>query len=62
MSRTRLDLVFGSRGITARIPGGLTGFCSYWERLPEMLPAAVYVTLSPFVGAEEAYAPSTMRR
>jgi hypothetical protein len=26
------------------------------ERLPEMLPAAVYITLAPFLGAEEAYA------
>jgi hypothetical protein len=26
------------------------------ERLPELLPAAAYITLSPFLGAEEAYA------
>ena len=26
------------------------------ERLPALLPAAVYVTLAPFLGAEEAYA------
>jgi AcrR family transcriptional regulator len=26
------------------------------ERLPELVPAAVYITLSPFLGAEEAYA------
>ncbi len=25
------------------------------ERLAEMVPAAVYVTLAPFLGAEEAY-------
>jgi AcrR family transcriptional regulator len=32
------------------------------ERLPELLPAAAYITLSPFLGAEEAYAVATMRR
>jgi AcrR family transcriptional regulator len=26
------------------------------ERLPELVPAAVYITLAPFLGAEEAYA------
>jgi len=32
------------------------------ERLPELLPAAVYITLAPFLGAEEAYAVATMRQ
>jgi hypothetical protein len=32
------------------------------ERLPELLPTATYITLSPFLGAEEAYAVATMRR
>ena len=29
------------------------------ERLPELVPWAVYVTLTPFIGAEEAYAVAT---
>ncbi len=29
------------------------------ERLPEMVPVAVYMTLTPFLGAEEAYALAT---
>jgi len=29
------------------------------QRLPEMVPAAVYMTLTPFLGAEEAYALAT---
>jgi AcrR family transcriptional regulator len=29
------------------------------ERLPEMVPAAVYMTLTPFIGAEQAYALAT---
>jgi AcrR family transcriptional regulator len=32
------------------------------ERLPELLPAAAYITLAPFLGAEKAYAVATMRR
>jgi AcrR family transcriptional regulator len=30
------------------------------ERLPEMVPVAVYMTLMPFLGAEEAYALATL--
>jgi AcrR family transcriptional regulator len=31
------------------------------ERLPELVPAAVYITLAPFLGAEEAYAAAVGR-